>query len=302
MVGAARGRGPRRPARGGGSALDGIREHARTGDGRNGRRRCTMEAFQVGGVVAAPGAKASGFLEVPGTGVRMPVTVVHGAESGPRILFTGGVHGGEYPGIEAAMRLARELDPRGLRGTVVVIHPVNVPAFHARLQYLVPQDGKNLNRQFPGRATGTVSERMAWTLMNEVTLRMDAWVDLHGGDIHEALIPFTIYSDAAEAPVVAASRAMAEGYGIEYVLASATVKGGTYSAAGKAGIPCILAEAGQLGQLDEDSVRIHMCGCHNVLKHLGRLPGDPEPVPPIRLRRTFAWRFSGRTACLYPAV
>jgi predicted deacylase len=261
-----------------------------------------MEAFQVGGVVAEAGSKASGFLEVPDTGVRMPVTVVHGAQNGPRALFTGGVHGGEYPGIEASIRLARELDPRVVRGTVVVVHPVNVPAFHARLQYLVPQDGKNLNRQFPGRAVGTVSERMAHVLMQEIAVRMDAWVDLHGGDIHEALVPFTIYSDAAEAEVVAASRAMAEVYGIEYVLASASVKGGTYSAAGKAGIPCILTEAGQLGQLDEASVEVHLQGCRNVLKHLGSLPGDPEPVPPIRLLRTFAWLFSGHTACWYPAV
>jgi len=261
-----------------------------------------MEAFQVGGVRAEPGTRASGFLEVPDTGVRMPLSVVHGAAEGPRVLFTGGVHGGEYPGIEAAMRLARELDPHALRGTVVVVHPVNVPAFHGRVQYLVPQDGKNLNRQFPGRAVGTVSERMAWTLMQEIAVRMDAWVDLHGGDIHEALVPFTIYSDAAEADVVAASRAMAEVYGIEYVLASAWVKGGTYSAAGKAAIPCILAEAGQLGRLDEASVEIHLRGCRNVLRHLGCLPGGPESVPPIRLLRTFAWLFSGRTACWYPAV
>ena len=146
-----------------------------------------MEAFQIGGLVVEPGARGSGFLEVPGTGVRMPLTVVHGVGDGPGVLITGGVHGGEYPGIEAAMRLARELDPRELRGTVVVVHPVNLPAFHARVQYLVPQDGKNLNRQFPGNALGTVSERMAHVLMSEIVHRVDAWVDLHGGDIHEAL-------------------------------------------------------------------------------------------------------------------
>jgi hypothetical protein len=262
----------------------------------------TMDALQIGGLSVEPGTKKSGFLEVPGTGVRMPLTVAVGAEKGPCVLVTGGVHGGEYPGIEASIRLARELDPRPLRGSVIVVHPVSLPAFHARVQYVVPQDGKNLNRQFPGNALGTVSERMAHVLMSEIVHRVDAWVDLHGGDIHEALVPFTIYSDAAEESVVARSRAMAEVYGIEYVLASATVKGGTYSAAGKAGVPCILAEAGQVGQLDEESVAIHVRGCRNVLKHLGALPGDPEPVGPIRLLRSFDWLFSGHTACWYPAV
>ncbi|MDP2958988.1 MAG: hypothetical protein Q8N53_21375, partial [Longimicrobiales bacterium] len=63
-----------------------------------------MEAFQVSGLLVEPGAKKSGFLDVPGTGVRMPMTVVNGVEDGPRVLITGGVHGGEYPGIEAAIR------------------------------------------------------------------------------------------------------------------------------------------------------------------------------------------------------
>lgn len=231
----------------------------------------------------------------------MPFTVVRGREKGPAVLVTGGVHGGEYPGIEAAIRLARELDPEQVRGTVVLIHPVNLPAFHARQQYLVPHDAKNLNRQFPGHPLGTVSQRMARVVM-DVACRADAWVDLHGGDIHEALVPFTIYSDVADAEVVAASRSMAAVYGIENVLASASVKGGTYSAAAAAGIPCILAEAGQVGQLDEESVAIHLRGCRNVLRHVGCLPGEPDPVGPVRPMRRFEWRFAGEDGCWYPSV
>lgn len=260
------------------------------------------EVYRVGEVSAQPGTKASGFVEVPGTGVRMPVTVVHGAEPGPRVLITGGVHGGEYPGIEASIRLARDLDPGAVRGTVVLVHPVNLPAFHARLQYLVPLDGKNLNRQFPGKATGTASERMAHALMTGIAASVDAWVDLHGGDIHEALVPFTIYSAAAPEPVVAASRAMASVYGIELVLASSAVKGGTYSAASAAGVPCILTEAGQVGQLDEESVAVHLRGCRNVLAHLGVVPGPPGPVAPIRTLSRFDWLFAAQDGCWYPSV
>jgi len=259
-----------------------------------------LTRFQVGAIEVSASTKASGFLDVPGTQVRMPITVIAGTD-GPTVLITGGVHGGEYAGIEAAMRLARELRPEGLRGTVVIIHPVSLPAFHARQQYVVPHDGKNLNRQFPGKAVGTVSERMAWAVM-QVARRVDAWVDLHGGDIHEALVPFTIYSDVADREVVAASRSMADVYGIEYVVASASVKGGTYSAAAAAGIPCILAEAGQVGQLDEESVAVHLRGCRNVLHHLGCLDGEPDPVGPVRALRRFEWRFAGEDGCWYPAV
>ncbi len=256
----------------------------------------------VGEVNAAPGTRATGFLEVPGTTIRMPITIVNGAEAGHSVLITGGVHGGEYPGIEAAIRLARELDPTQVRGRVVVIQIVSPLAFHARQQYVVPLDGKNLNRQFPGRALGTASERIAYTIMREVVPRVDAWVDLHGGDIHEALIPFTIYSDAAAKDVRTRSHAMAEVYGIEYVIASDSVRGGTYGASAAVGVPCILAEAGQVGQLDEVDTRRHLNGCRNVLRHLGILPGALDPVPPIKLLRGFEWVRAEHAGCWYPTV
>jgi predicted deacylase len=260
------------------------------------------DKFLVGDVIAEPGAKRTGFLKVPGTGVEMPMTVVHGKKPGPNVLFTGGVHGGEYPPIEAAIRLARELDPAEISGRVVIIHIVSPTAFQNRQQYLVPQDGKNINRQFPGSALGTASERMAYTIMNEVVSKVDAWVDLHGGDIHEALVPFSVYSDSAAEDVVSRSRKLAEVYGIEYVMASDSVKGGTYGASAAAGVPCILAEAGQVGQLDEESTRIHLRGCRNVLRHLGVLTGDPEPVAPIKRLQEFSWLFAGQTGCWYPSV
>jgi predicted deacylase len=231
----------------------------------------------------------------------MPFTAVHGGGEGPRVLITGGVHGGEYPGIEAAMRISRELDPGQVRGAVVVVNPVSLPAFHARRQYVVPEDGKNLNRHFPGDPAGSLSQRMAFTLM-EVGRNVDAWVDLHGGDIHEALVPFTIYSDVAEPDVVARSRAMAAVYGIPNVIASASVNGGTYSAAAAAGVPAILTEAGQLGRLDEDCVEIHLKGCRNVLRSLGVLPGEPEPVEPLRALSRLEWRFAEQSGCWYPCV
>jgi predicted deacylase len=260
-----------------------------------------MSEFEPGGVPVPPSSRRTGFLDVRGTETRMPFTAVHGADDGPRVLITGGVHGGEYPGIEAAIRISRELDPGRMRGAVVVVNPVSLPAFHARRQYVVPEDGKNLNRQFPGDPAGSLSQRMAFTLM-EVARSVDAWIDLHGGDIHEALVPFTIYSDVAEPDVVARSRAMAVVYGIPNVIASASVKGGTYSAAAAAGVPAILAEAGQLGRLDEDCVAIHLKGCRNVLRSLSVLPGEPEPVEPVRALSRFEWRFAEQSGCWYPSV
>jgi hypothetical protein len=248
------------------------------------------------------GSKRRGLLPIEGTGIEMPITVVRGRTSGPTVLVTGGVHGGEYPSIESAIRLARELDPQQCAGRVVIVHIYGISAFHARLQYLVPEDGKNPNRVFPGRATGTVSERMAYTVMETLAAQADAWVDLHGGDIHEALEPFTICPDAGAPDVVAGSKAMAEAFGIPNIILSSVIAGGTYGAAAARGIPAILAEAGGLGRLDEASVGVLSRGLRNVLRHLRVLPGELEAVPAATYMDQFAWLRAEHRGCWYPAV
>lgn len=256
----------------------------------------------VGTASAGQGQKGRGMLPVPGTGVEMPITLIHGARPGPRVLITGGVHGGEYPAIETAIRTARELEPARISGRVAVVHPYGISAFHARLQYLVPEDGKNPNRVFPGKATGTVSERMAFTLFDALVSGSDAWVDLHGGDIHEALVPFTIYSDGAAPDVVARSRAMAEAFGIPDIVVSQSIAGSTHGAAASRGIPAILSEAGGVGQLEERDVAILLRGVRNVLRLLGVVPGAPDPAPPPTRLSRFVWLRSEQAGCWYPLV
>ncbi len=258
--------------------------------------------WSVGTASAAPGQKARGVLPVPGTGLEMPLTLVNGAKPGPLVLVTAGVHGGEYPGIEAAIRFARDLDPKQVSGRVAIVHIYGISAFHARQQYLVPEDGKNPNRVFPGRATGTVSERMASTLMETLAGGASAWIDLHGGDIHEALEPFTIYSDGAAPDVVARARAMAEAFGIRHIITSQSIAGGTYGVAASRGVPAILSEAGGVGQLDEPSVALLLKGLANVMRLLNVLPGKPEPVPPATVFTQFAWLRSEHRGCWYPVV
>lgn len=257
--------------------------------------------YQAAGLVAAAGTKVTGYLEVPGTNVKMPMTLVNGAQTGKTVLFTGGTHGGEYPGIEAAIRLAGELNPAQVSGQVIIIHILSPLAFLARQQYYVPLDGKNVNRQFPGNALGTVSERMAHAVF-ELARQADAWVDMHGGDIHEALVDFSLYSDAAAPDVQATAKAMAEVYGIELIAPRSSVVGGTYGAAAAAGIPAILTESGQVGQLDEQCVQVHLKGCRNVLKLLGVLPGAPDPVGPTKVVGDYLWVRANQTGCWYSAV
>lgn len=255
----------------------------------------------VGPLRAAPGTKVTGLLAVPGTPIEMPVTVVNGAAPGPRLAITAGVHGGEYPGIEAAIRTAAGLEPRDVRGSVVVVHIVDVPAFAARSIYVCPLDGKNPNRLFPGKADGTASERLAHTLFTQVIAPSDAYVDLHGGDINEALVPFTIMVETGSAEVDARTRELARVYGIRYVVRG-RVGGGTYAAAAQRNIPAILAEAGGQGLLDDASLEIHLRGLRNVLRYVGNVDGALEPVDPVTTLGRLHWVTSQHTGLFYVEV
>jgi predicted deacylase len=260
------------------------------------------DTLTIGSLAAERGQKLRGWLPVPGTSIQLPLTLIHGAQPGPTLLVTAGIHGGEYPGIEAAIQLARALDPATISGTTIVLSIASPTAFQARMQYRVPEDGLNLNRQFPGRATGTVSQRLAACLMAELASRADAWIDMHGGDIHEELEPFTIYSAAAAPAVRDESARLASAYGIRYLVESDSVRGGTYGAAAAIGLPCILTEAGGVGQLDPTDQAVHRRGLQNVLHALGVLPGVPEAGEPATLLRTFQVVASEHAACWYPAV
>lgn len=237
----------------------------------------------------ASAQKVRGQFAVPGTEVLLPYTDVHGAEDGPTLLLSGGVHGGEYPGIAAAIEVARRLDPASLRGRVIVLHLTNPPAFWAKMQYLNLLDGKNLNRCFPGDPSGSASERMAAKVI-EVLMQADYWIDLHGGDIHEELVPFTIFSDHGPAAVRKTAEAMARAYGIPRLICSASVSGGSYAAAAELGVPAILPEAGQLGQLDAEAQETHVQGVLNVLRLLGFLPERPVAPPAPQVYTRLIWR------------
>lgn len=260
-----------------------------------------MTTIQVDNISAELGTKARGFLHVPTTSARMPLTLINGIEDGPTLLITAGVHGGEYPPIEAAIRLANQLDPAKMAGQVIIVSIVSLDSFHARQMFVVPDDGKNLNRQFPGKALGTISERIAHTLMTEVVSQADAWIDLHCGDIHEGLVPFVAYFEAEDPTVNAKTRDMLEVFGIEYVARPGKLPGTSTAAAAALGIPCILAEAGHLAELDEENTQILLNGCLNVARYFNILSGEAEKQPLTEFK-DWPWLRAEQTGCWYPMV
>ena len=144
------------------------------------------------GITANPGTKTNGNAAILDSGYSMPTTVINGSFEGPTMLITSGVHGSEYPCIETAIEISREINPAEIHGQIVIIHPVNTHAFIQRRMYVVPQDGKNINRMFPGKKDGTLAEQTAYVISEEFQSKADYQMDLHGGDVPEILPVYAI--------------------------------------------------------------------------------------------------------------
>ncbi len=207
----------------------------------------------------------------PAGGPEVPYAVIEGGRPGLCLLVTAGVHGSEYCSIEAALRLVRRL-PEGLAGVITVLPILNVSGFRQRSVYVMPEDGRNLNRMFPGKPDGSASERLAHWLVTEIFPHADAYLDLHGGDLSEALIPFSLFPGGSDA-----SKALATAFGLP-VAVSAGGEGYTINAAARIGVPSIIAEVGSNGLWDEAGVVQMTDGIDRVLRHLGMIAG---PVPAV---------------------
>jgi len=268
--------------------------------------------FTLGGVTAAPGSTASGALAVPAgpgdAGTTIPFSVVHGAKPGPVLALIAGTHGAEYPPILALQRLRQTLDPRALTGTVVIVHVANMPSFLKRTIYYGPADDKNLNRVFPGKRDGTISERIADVLTREVIDRATYVIDIHCGDGNEWLRPYSYWVVTSAPAVVNASKDLALAFGLDHIVIDTErpndPKASIYLAntAMTRGKPALTAESGGWSRTDEESIARIERGVAGVLKHLKMRAEGPDPVThPVWLGRNEVLR-AGFTGLLYPMV
>jgi len=229
--------------------------------------------FQTETIKQESGKRIKGMLQVESHDLKLPVCAVCGCKEGPVVLITAGIHGAEYIGIQTARELSKELDPEEINGTVVFLLVANPQAAFTYTRLFVPEDGKNLNRAFPGKKDGSLSEKIAYTIEHELHSQADYYIDLHAGDTHEQVMPFVYYPGVAKEEVMEKSRKMAEATGMEIrVKSSATT--GSYNYAAIEGVPSILIERGGGGSFTNEQLASYKRDVVNVLSALGVVNKD----------------------------
>src|SRR5437588_7493597 len=244
-------------------------------------------SFSVGTATAAPGQKATGYIEVPAgvdaaTGI--PVVVVRGARPGPVLALVSGLHGTEYASVIALEKLIPRMDTAQISGTVIILPLVNIPSFLQKVPHVNPVDGKSMNRFYPGKIDGTQTERVSYLITKQVVERCDYLIDYHGGDLDEDLRPYSYWSKVGNEKQDAITRDMVLAFGLDHIIVvtdrpkdpnASRYLENTASTRGK---PAIAVEAGHAGTVETNDVEALANGTLNVMRYLKMLSGTASMV------------------------
>ena len=252
----------------------------------------------IAGHELVPGKTAKDHIHVEGTELKVPHIMLCGSRPGPVLLVTAGIHNAEFVGIQAAIELSCEIDPAELSGSLIIVPLANRSGFENRTMSLVHEDGKNLNRVFPGDADGTEADRLAHMLYNTFIVHADAYVDLHSGDGYEELTPYVYY--VGDTPDEETARRMADCVDTDICIRSRCRTGGAYNLAAVNGVPSILIERGCLSLFTREEVEADKRDVINIMKMLGMLDGGHECFEKAEMHEHDI--DSPSTGCWYPRL
>ena len=215
----------------------------------------------------------------------MPVHVIRGKKSGPRLFISAAIHGDEINGVEIIRRLLKLPALKRLSGTIIAVPIVNVHGLINHSRYL--PDRRDLNRSFPGSVKGSIAARLAHLLMSEIVSQSTHGIDLHTGAIHRSNLP-QIRANLDDEETDKLARA----FNVPVIISANLRDGSLREAAATHGIPMLLYEAGEALRFDEVSIRAGVKGIINVMRTLEMLPPSRsksvKKIDPM-VARSSAW-------------
>ena len=245
--------------------------------------------LSINGITFKPGTRTTIDLPVgrlyTHTPMTMPVHVVKGKKTGPRLFISAAIHGDEINGVEIIRRLLKLPALKRLRGTIIAVPIVNIHGLINHSRYL--PDRRDLNRSFPGSEKGSLAARLAYLLMNEIVSQSTHGIDLHTGAIHRENLP-QIRANLDDDD----TNSLARAFNVPVIISSDLRDGSLREAASEYGIPMLLYEAGEALRFDEISIRAGVKGIINVMRKLEMLPASrsksKKHIEPV-VARSSSW-------------
>ncbi|SFD63410.1 hypothetical protein SAMN05428997_13717 [Bosea sp. CRIB-10] len=234
----------------------------------------------------------SGYGVVP-----IPVICIRNGD-GPTALLIAGSHGDEYEGQVALARLSREIEAADVRGRIIILPSLNLPAVEAGRR-VSPLDDGNLNRSFPGNPIGAPTTMIAHYVGTVLLPMADFVIDLHAGGRSTNYVPCALIRSGGSAEEKNKLIELATAFGAPVTSISDGSGGGgatTLSAvAQELGVPALTAELGGCATLSRTGTALAEQGLRRVLKLYGMLPeANTDTGPSTRLMRV-----RGRGAFVY---
>ena len=252
--------------------------------------------ISMNGVDVAPGERRQVDIPIarlPTQGdQRLAVEVVNGASDGPCLWLSAAIHGDELNGLEIIHRVLRRIEPGELAGCLLAVPIVNVFGFLHQDRYM--PDRRDLNRSFPGSASGSLASRLAHLFLTEIVERATHGVDLHTGSLHRMNLP-QVRGDLDDP----ATRRCALAFGAPIVIHGEAPEGSLRKAVARRGLPIIVYEAGEPQRFDESAVEMGVAGVLRLMASLGMRDGtgDPSPGPMLEARKR-SWIRARRSGIL----
>ncbi len=213
--------------------------------------------------------------DLNGNKTYIPITIIKGKQKGPTFTIIAGIHGFEYPPIIATQQLLQEINEERLKGSLIIVPIANIAAFYGRSMYLNPLDKVNLNRAFPGNKEGTVTQKIAHFITQNIIPNTDVLLDIHGGDANEDLLPFVCYyNNEKKSKQTNMAKKLSEVSGFKHIVSYPyTLEDDkpalfTFKQAVQDGKIALSIESGKLGNVQKDAVSMIINGVYNMLNEM----------------------------------
>lgn len=198
--------------------------------------------------------------------IHIPIIVERSKKDGPVLLLMAGIHGDEINGVAIIRKIIKDKLNRPKSGTVICIPVINVFGYLNMTREF--PDGKDLNRVFPGSASGSLASQFAYQFRKEIAPHVDYILDFHTGGAERENFPQVrcMLQDKA-------TMRLAKIFDIPFIVHSNFIHKTVRETVSKMGKTILLFEGGKSKNLDEDVIQYGLDGAKNLMSFLGLQDG-----------------------------